>query len=179
MPLTLQEEVALLTTATTNLISEVSTKKVTLDTAVTNAQTAATTATSEVAKVTGMTVAQGAIGSQPTWDGVNGILTIPQGDTGVSILPQGTDTVANIQLATPTTGHFYTASDTGDGYMGNGIAWVNIGNIKGAQGIQGVQGVQGIQGVAGADGTFAVAITQAAYDALGTPNPDTLYIING
>ncbi len=58
----------------------------------------------------------------------------------------------------------------------------------GAQGIQGEKGdtgdagPEGPQGPAGADGEDGLAymqLTQAEYDALGTPDPDTLYIIVG
>ncbi|MCJ8335735.1 MAG: hypothetical protein MJH10_16105 [Epibacterium sp.] len=49
---------------------------------------------------------------------------------------------------------------------------------QGVQGIQGIQGIQGVQGDAGPPLTVSV-LTQAAYDALGTPDASTFYVING
>ena len=50
--------------------------------------------------------------------------------------------------------------------------------IQGVQGVQGIQGETGIQGAQGNEGNVkTVYLTQAEYDELTDPDPDTLYII--
>lgn len=48
--------------------------------------------------------------------------------------------------------------------------------IQGPQGNTGPTGPQGPQGIPGPQGQW-VSLTQAEYDALDPPNPDTLYVI--
>lgn len=63
-----------------------------------------------------------------------------------------------------------------DAYYGN-TEWRD----PGPQGPPGNNGAPGTNGTDGADGTSitAVTLTQAAYDALGTPDPNTTYYISG
>jgi hypothetical protein len=97
----------------------------------------------------------------------------PKGETG-AVGPQGTKgevgiagknvilkgSVANVsQLVVNYTGNagdMYIARDTGTGYMWNGSAWVNVGQIRGPQGAQGDTGIQGIQGNVGIQGGVGI-----------------------
>ena len=58
-------------------------------------------------------------------------------------------------------------------------AWETV--LIGERGPQGIQGPTGPQGPTGATGPPPAwtQLTQAQYDALGTPNPAVLYIIIG
>lgn len=104
-----------------------------------------------------------------TFNATTGVLTlgIPQGTQGQGLSPKGTDTVANILLKSGINGDYWIASDTGDGYIYSGSAWVNVGAVRGPQGPQGIQGIQGdtgpqgIQGPAGADGLSGVQLNTA------------------
>lgn len=79
-----------------------------------------------------------------------------QGIQGQGLSPKGTDTVINISAKVGTNGDYWIASDSGDGYIYSGSAWVNVGAVRGPQGIQGVKGDTGNQGIIGPQGTQGI-----------------------
>jgi hypothetical protein len=139
-------------------------------------------------------------------DGAQGIQG-NQGPPGTSTIIIGTvPTVADLPPASSVNvGDGYIVSADNDLHTSDGTTWHNVGQIvgpPGPQGIQGVQGLQGIQGTTGATGSQGptgatggqgpvgptgpqgaqgvwVQMTQAAYNALVTKDPNTLYVIVG
>jgi hypothetical protein len=78
---------------------------------------------------------------------------------------KGTDTSANIlSMVDMAVADLWIASDTLDGYVYNGVTWINIGPLKGNKGDQGIQGIQGIQGNTG----DALTITTVVDNLEGT-----------
>ena len=66
---------------------------------------------------------------------------------------KGTDTEVNILAKVGMVAEdLWIASDTLDGWVYDGLVWINIGPLQGPQGIKGVQGIQGIQGIQGETG---------------------------
>ena len=139
----------------------------------TTAQDSANTATQKLTEfkaiqVTATTLEAGA-SATASFNSGTGVITlgIPTGATGQGLSPKGTDTVANILLKAGTLGDYWIASDTGNGYMYDGLSWVNVGAVKGdkgdkgdtgLQGIQGATGTQGIQGIQGVKGDTGVGV---------------------
>lgn len=90
------------------------------------------------------------VGGLEEWNGVEW-KNISADISVVSI--KGTDTEENIlTLVGMDSGDIWIASDTLDGWMYDGIEWLNLGPLKGEKGDQGVQGIQGIQGIQGEKG---------------------------
>ena len=70
-----------------------------------------------------------------------------------AITLKGTDTEVNILAKVGMVAEdLWIASDTLDGWVYDGLAWINIGLLQGPQGVQGIQGIQGIQGEVGPQG---------------------------
>jgi hypothetical protein len=93
--------------------------------------------------------AQGLKGDQ----GVQG----PQGVTGsdgTGITLRGTvDDVEDLPSSGNTVGDLYiVTNEGGDGYVWDGVEWINVGPIQGPQGNQGFQGATGAQGAQGNQG---------------------------
>ena len=66
---------------------------------------------------------------------------------------KGTDTEVNILAKVGMVAEdLWIASDTLDGWVYDGLVWINIGPLQGPQGVQGIQGIQGIQGEVGPQG---------------------------
>lgn len=66
---------------------------------------------------------------------------------------KGTDTEVNILAKVGMVAEdLWIASDTLDGWVYDGLVWINIGSLQGPQGVQGIQGIQGIQGTQGDTG---------------------------
>lgn len=75
-----------------------------------------------------------------------------KGDTATGFIFQGVLTSTDL-LPQPSNGNInwlYFIDNVG--YVSNGSAWVNIGNVRGPQGIQGIQGPAGPQGPQGTQG---------------------------
>jgi hypothetical protein len=89
-------------------------------------------------------------------DGVTagGIIVSGGGATGGSgILLAGVVlTPADLPTTNNTNGDLYIDASTNDGYVWNGISWVNIGPVQGPQGIQGLKGDTGATGATGDQG---------------------------
>jgi hypothetical protein len=88
----------------------------------------------------------------------NSNLTLSGNGTGVVSLPAGSTVggipIGSIQIqgsvadfaslpGTSTIGYLYVTADNGHGYVWDGAAWIDVGQIQGPQGIQGLQGVDG------------------------------------
>lgn len=115
--------------------------------------------------------------------GIQGIQG-PVGPRGEGITIQGVvDDFASLPVSADVN-DLYITSDTQDGYIWEGSAWVNIGPMQGPQGDQGIQGIQGEKGDKGDKGDTGDAGqwwtgTLAEYDAIVTKDPLTLYVITG
>lgn len=100
---------------------------------------------------------------------------------------KGTDTDENIlALVDMVAGDLWIASDTLDGWIYNGIVWINLGPLKGPQGVQGLkgdkgdkgdigdigpQGPQGIQGIQGIQGDIGPQGIQGPQGEIGPQGP--------
>ena len=141
------------------------------------------------------------IGGLEEWNGVEW-RNVSANISAVNI--KGTDTEANIlAMAGMVAEDLWIASDTLDGWVYDGSAWINIGPLKGSQGIQGpkgdkgdkgdigpqgVQGIQGIQGIQGPVGIGIESVTKTGTVGLvdkytvtftDTTTTSTFYITNG
>jgi hypothetical protein len=80
--------------------------------------------------------------------------TGPKGDAGTSVTLKGSVTLVSDldNIPTPNIGDLYVVTSTGNGYVFNGAAWDNVGQIQGPEGPQGSTGPTGVQGEVGATG---------------------------
>ena len=100
----------------------------------------------------------GAVGPQGP-QGIQG----PRGDDGASVVLKGAvNTVSNLPTAGNTQGDLYVVQNDGNGYVWDGAAWVNVGQIRGPKGDTGAQGPAGPAPA----GTGAVVVSNGV---LGTP----------
>ena len=85
----------------------------------------------------------------------------PQGDPGTSIQLKGAVPTENDlgDISGQAEGDLYVVTDTGDGYVWDGINWENVGQIRGPQGEQGIQGPVGPAGPQGIQGPVGPAST--------------------
>ena len=78
------------------------------------------------------------IGGLEEWNGVEW-KNVSADISAVSI--KGTDTEENIlMLVDMVAGDLWIASDTLDGWIYDGIVWINLGSLQGPQGVQGIEG---------------------------------------
>ena len=80
-----------------------------------------------------------------------------KGDPGTSIQLKGAVPTENDlgDISGQAEGDLYVVTETGDGYVWDGINWENVGQIRGPQGEQGIQGPigpAGLQGIQGPEG---------------------------
>ena len=112
--------------------------------------------------------------------GIQGIQGVqgPKGDTGLTGPegPQGTAGTPGTNGQNGITPHI--DDNNGNWFIGDTDTGVHAQGPQGEQGIQGIQGIQGTQGPQGASGQeYVWTGTQAAYDAITTKDPNTIYCI--
>ena len=94
------------------------------------------------------------VGGLEEWTGVEW-KNVSADITAVTL--KGTDTEVNILAKVGMVSEdLWIASDTLDGWVYDGLVWINIGPLKGPQGVQGIQGIQGIQGEVGPQGIHGI-----------------------
>jgi hypothetical protein len=91
------------------------------------------------------------------------------GATGQGLLLMGTvPDVINLPGNASIGDIWIVTNQAGDGYSWNGVAWVNIGQIKGSAGATGAVGATGIDGATGPQGIPGTAAAQGATGATGS-----------
>ena len=96
----------------------------------------------------------------------------PAGQDGTGISIQGTvATTGDLPATGNQEGDLYIVSADGDGYVWNGMAWTNVGQIQGPQGPQGTPGEQGPQGATGPQGLQGETGPQGPQGETGLQGP--------
>jgi len=118
--------------------------------------------------------------------------TGPQGSDGTSIVLKGAvPTVGDLPLEGNEVGDLYVVTESGDGYVWDGVAWQNAGPIRGPQGEIGPTGPEGTPGTPGSTGPtgptgpsgLAIAFSNIAVPGqdliIAESESDTLTIVAG
>jgi hypothetical protein len=118
--------------------------------------------------------------------------TGPQGSDGTSIVLKGAvPTVGDLPLEGNEVGDLYVVTESGDGYVWDGVTWQNAGPIRGPQGEIGPTGPEGTPGTPGSTGPtgptgpsgLAIAFSNIAVPGqdliIAESESDTLTIVAG
>ncbi len=91
----------------------------------------------------------------------------PAGQDGTGVQIVGTVATVNNLPASGSPGDLYIVQADGNGYVWDGMAWTNVGQIQGPQGPQGAPGPQGPVGATGPQGPIGPAGPQGPQGAQG------------
>ena len=95
----------------------------------------------------------------------------PAGQDGTGVQIVGTVATVNNLPASGSPGDLYIVQADGNGYVWDGMAWTNVGQIQGPQGPQGAPGPQGPVGATGPQGPIGPAGPQGPQGATGLQGP--------